>query len=366
MPARSPRRFAIAYGSMKVHIVTSIGLTLALAACAQDSQTLPFSPQSEESTVRTISATQAATVTSPAGATLRFPAGALHETTEVAITPLEAPTGAAASGAPISRGFRVDPEGLELGEPARVEMRIEPGADPSRVWLASLVVISPAGVQEVGATRLDLRARLAEASITRLGTLAMVIPEQEAVFETRSGGAQASLSASSSSLLPSGTDSIVAACGGRGARCTGLKLTASENLTEKISRAAAVYPQVFGKLRLDGVSASGEVELRSAVRLLLASGATAENIEVRGLLRPTEATVVSEDAASITLTNVLVRVGGSAGSEEDGYEEIRTVVVEKSGDRGFVTLSRTFRLDVGGGDVEEASVRITFPVRVHQ
>ena len=129
---------------------------------------------------------------------------------------------------------------------------------------------------------------------------------------------------------------------------------------------ARVFPRVAGGLRFAGGRASGEIELRSSVRLLLRSGATSENVEVRGLLRPTEATTVSEDATSITLTNVHVRVSGSAGAEEGAAETTRTFVIEKGVDGGFATFSRTFELRDENDQLSDATVAITFPLLIHQ
>jgi hypothetical protein len=351
---------------MKVPSALCAALLVALGGCEQESQTLPFSPESEGSTVRTLSPSAAGAVTSPAGAAVRFPAGALTEATEISITPVAPPAAIAASGSPVSRGFRVTPQALTLAQPASVELRIDRGVESSRVWLASLVVVTPDGAQEIGGTRLDLRAGLAEASIRQLGTLAMVIPDPSAVFMTTSTDVQASLASVPSALLPAGTDSVVVGCGDAGARCDGLSVVASESLSEKVSQAAAVYPHVSGSFAFDSFRASGEVTLRSSIRLLLGSGAIAENVEVRASLRPTNATVVTEDASAITLTNVQVQVTGGTGAEAGSTSAIRTVVIRKSGNEGFVTVSRTFELRDESGQLELVSVDVTFPVQIHQ
>jgi hypothetical protein len=348
---------------MKVRILASLALALPFAACEQQSQPLPFSSDPEAAVRRTVAAGEATAITSSAGASLQFPAGAFAEATEVTVTPVSPPAGLAASGSAVSRGFRVEPEAIALGAPARVETRLATGLDTERAWLASLVLATPDGIEEIGATRLDLRAGLAESSIDRLGTLALVIPEPHAVFLASTGGPAASLSGVASNLLPTGTDSVVARCGGPGQRCVGLSLITSENLVNRIEAAAAVYPRVSGSLVFEGFGATGEISLTSSVRLLMASGAAAENVEVHGVLQPTSATTVSEDASSITLTNVRVRVSGGTGSTDDSFEETKTVVITKADGVGFVTLSRTFTLDDGEGD---ATVALRFPVRIHQ
>jgi hypothetical protein len=349
---------------MNARFVASLGLAFTFAACEQQSQTLPFSADLEETVVRTISADESGSVTSAAGAAVRFPAGSLSEDTEISIKPVAPPAGIAGSGAPVSRGFQVEPAGLALARPALAELRIDPNIESARAWLASVVVVTADGFEEIGSTRLDLRAGLAEAPISRLGTLAVVIPEPRAVFVTRSDEQASSLSAAPSNLLPIGTDSVVVDCGRRTTRCDGLSVSASVSLNDKVAQTAAVYPRVFGSLVIDGVGASGEIVVGSSVRLLLRSGATSENVEVQGLLRPTAATVVTEDASSITLTNVYFRVGG--GAEEAPSEGTRTLVIQKGVDAGFATFSRTFQLRNESDQLEDASVAITFPVQIHQ
>lgn len=351
---------------MKVRFLVGAALAVTLAACEQQSQTLPFSADSDGATVRTASATEPSAITSPAGAALQFPAGAFDQAVEITVTPVAPPAAIAESGSPVSRGFQIAPAGLALNVPARVEIRLDDAVDPSRAWLASAVLFTADGVEEIGSTRLDLRARLAETSIRRLGTVALVIPDPRAVFVTRSAEVQPALAPVATTLLPTGTDSAVASCGDSDERCEGLTVTASANLVDKVDQAAAVYPRVAGALRFAGLGASGEITLSSSVRLLLKSGATSEYVEVRGLLRPTDATVMTEDASSITLTNVYVRVSGSAGSGSGVVEETRTVVIEKGVDAGFVTFSRSFQLDDDQGVPGDASVAITFPVRIHQ
>lgn len=350
---------------MNARALASTALVLTLAACEQQSQTLPFAADLEQATVRTITASVAAVITSAAGISLHFPAGTVSDNTDISVTPVVAPASLAASGSPASRSFRVEPEELVLGRPASVEIKVDGEIDPPRTWLASLVVVTADGVEEIGSTRVDLRAGLAEAAIRRLGTVAVVIPDPRAVFVTRSGDVQHSLTAETSNLLSTGTDSIVARCGGPAARCDGLSVSTSDNVAERVDFAAAVYPQLSGVLSIEGAQAYGEITLRSSVRLLLQSGATAESVEVHGLLRPTDATLVSEDASTITLTNVLVRVSGRAGSEE-GAGTIRTLVIQKSGEGGFVTFSRSFQLHDENDGLENASVDITIPVRIYQ
>jgi len=351
--------------SGKPHILAGLAMVLVLAGCEQASQSLPFAVDSEETATRTVSSA-GAVITSASGLALHIPAGALSQATEISVTPAAPPAVVSSSGSPISRGFRIDPTDLTLDRPALVEVRFDRQIESDNAWLASLVVVSQDGIEEVGNTRLDLRARLAETEIQRLGTVTMVIPEPDAVFIAPGGEAQQSLGPANSDLLPTGTDSVVAGCGARGNRCAGLSVSASHGVLARVARLAAVFPALSGSLVIDGQKATGELVLQSSVRLLLRSGASAENFGFHGLLRPTAGTVVTEDASAITLTNMLVRVSAGPGDLGSSVESTSDVVIQKVGNGGTVSLSRSFELIDEDGSRETASLAIRFPLQLHQ
>ena len=326
---------------------------------------MPFAPGEGETTVATVTPQTGGSLTSSAGASIRFPSGAFAQATDVSLAPATAPE-ADATGTSVSRGFEITPGGAELEAPASVELTFDREADPSRSWLAALRLVTPEGVQEVGDTWVDLNAGLVEGRISTLGTMAVVLPDPDAVFVSGRAGAAASLAPLTMALLPTGTDSVTVDCGSREGRCADLTLASTDDLWERFTLAAAIFPKVKGGLKLEGGRATGEITLTSSIRLLLPSGASAVNLKMHGVLRPTDATRVVEDENTITLTNTRVQVG-SRPDGADGPEVVtRDFVITKSGGRGFAALSRSVTLPDQGNGPERTSISVNFPVQIHQ
>lgn len=334
----------------------------ALAACERESQQLPFSAEGAGTVARTVPTT-GATVSSPAGASVQIPAGAVSAPVEVRLTPVPAPA-VARSGASASAGFQLEPAGTPLAQPASVGLAFDASADPGRAWLASLVNVTPSGVREIGETRVDLSTGSVSGEIDELGTLAVVIPDPKAVFQVRRGGERSlAPGAPRYDLAATGTDSVVVRCGDEANRCEGVSVTASANLLEKVENAAAVYPRIDGVLRISGTSVSGRIDLATSLRAQLE--ATSENVVINGSITPTAGSVVSESAGSLTFSAMRHAIRGSADSGSQSDEVVTTLEISKSG-TPTVTITRSFQIDNSAGEPESASVSVSFPVQIHQ
>ncbi|HET8656354.1 MAG TPA: hypothetical protein VFL93_12610 [Longimicrobiaceae bacterium] len=352
---------------MKARSIPAILALAALAgACSQSDQALPFE-SSDAAASRLVPADSAATVSSVAGASLAFPAGAFAGATTVTIQPVDVPAAATRYGTAASQGFQVEPAGTTLARPAAAELRFDPSVDQQHAWLATLVDVVDGTAYPVGHTRVDLSAKLVDAGIDQLGTLAVVVAPSWATFPVQGSGASLSRAPlPAADLLPLGSDSARVSCAGPDHPCTGLTIDASQNLLDEVEDAAAVYPTIEGALHFSGGHATGELSLDASIRVLLQSGATAENVDIHATLAPTAESAVTEDASAITITNVHFVVAGSDddGSDvQDGYE---TLVISKSGGTGNVAISRDFQLSRTDGSTEAAWVRANVPVQIYQ
>lgn len=350
---------------MKHRILVGLFAGAAVAGCQQDSQSLPFDVDGGSETVKTVGTTAPVRITTGGGASVQFPAGSVASSTSISFASVSAPAAVQQSGTPVSGAFRVEPAGLRLEKAATAELKFTPTAD-SRAWLASVVNITPTGVQELGNTRLDLRAGIADAPFRTLGTLAVVVPDPSAVVRVQRRGASLNVSATRADLLATGTDSLATDCGDPGNRCAGLSATASENLLSLVEEAAAVYPRITGRLRISGATASGEFNLATTIRVLLQSGASAESVDFEALIRPTATTVVTEDASEIRMTNVYFRIGAGNGSRTASRESVTTLVIPKGASNGSIAVTRTFQIRNAAQQLEDASVTLTFPAQFHQ
>lgn len=349
---------------MRARYASALVFAAALGACEQTNQALPFDAQ--DVVTKVVPAGAASTVSTPAGASVQFPSNSMPSNTTVSLTQVSAPTTVQQSGAPISGGFKLEPAGLTLNAPAQAEVKFAPGAR-SDAWLATVINVAGGEAREIASTRVDLNAGLVQAGISQLGTLAVVIPEPGAVV--RLGDASSVRSAMSpvtGALLATGTDSVGTRCGGVNNRCTGLAVGASQNLRDKVRDAAALYPQIAGKLRISAGRASGELRLHTTLRVLLRSGATAENVTVNARVRPTTGSVVSEDASRIRITNVHFSVSGSGAGESGSAERVMTLDIPKGASNGSTSITRTFQMRNAAGQLEDASVSVTFPLTFFQ
>lgn len=337
-------------------------MVLMASGCEQESQPLPFSTSTEAEVTRSIPAT-GATLSTAAGASVQFPAGAVDAGTVVSLQ-AGVPAGEAQrSGTPVSTGYRLEPAGMTLARPAPVELRIQ-AARRDSLWLASVVNVSAGGVREHGGTRVDLATGVVRSRIGKLGTLTVVVPEAAAIVPIR-WGARMSAAPVRASLAAAGTDSVAADCGGPGSRCEGLSLEVSENLMNQVENAALVYPYVSGGLRIEGARASGSLHLSTSLRAQLRSGTAAEAVEVNAAVGPTEWTRVTETATQIVFSFMRFMVTGAAESDSAAQEQVADLVISKSGATSPVQITRIFWIDIGNG-LEMADVTVTFPVRIHQ
>lgn len=155
-------------------------LTTPTAACDQQDQDLPFAQDDE--TVETEVGEEGGAVSSPAGASVSFPAGAISGGSSVAITPVDPPTAAIGLGTaawPVA--FSLEPAGLVLDRPATVDLQVAPN-DPERAWLTAAVNVTPSGVIPIGAAELDLTSGILRTQIDVLGTVSTVVPDSDQVI----------------------------------------------------------------------------------------------------------------------------------------------------------------------------------------
>lgn len=329
-----------------------------LSACEQTTQVSPLDAITAQVT-RTVS-DQATTLSSPAGVSVQIPAGALPAGTEVQLSTVAAPT-AHPSGATASKHtFRLAPAGLVLGEPARVDVKLD--ASTAEPWLASLVLSTPDGVTEDGMAQVDLAARTLEGSIGTMGTVAALIPESAAVIRAqRISTLRAAQSASvkaSVGPVQAPTREIRGNCGAPAKRCTGLSLAVSDNLFAVSQTIAAVYPQLEGSLRINGTRASGQLALRTPLRMKVSANKVI-SLPGRITVRATPETVVSETEGRITFSGM--QVAGSLGSE--GRESaVATVVITHEGSQARVELDQEFLTRMGTGRLEKARVVASVPL----
>lgn len=332
---------------------------VALVGCEQQSQSLPFDVAA--SVTRTVGG-QGGTVSTPAGASVSFPSGSVSGSVEVSVSATDAPSEVRAEGTPATEAFRLEPVGTSLSKPAELELRLS-DSDP-HAWLATVVSSVNGVVRNYASTRVDLATGLVSAGIDQLGVVAAVIPPASAVFpvESRRAAALMPVARSSTSLS---VEQVVVACGNPGTPCSGLTVTATQNLLDLVEEAAVVYPSIAGGFDVNGGDVSGSIAASASLRIKLESGQTSESVEVNAVLEPTAGTQVTETATDVIFTNVLHRISGATDSESATEEEVTTLVVPKSGAGGVVTIDRTFEIRNEDGDLEPARVTLTFPVSIN-
>jgi hypothetical protein len=357
------------YRSMNARSLSVLLLGASLAACEQTEQSLPFSTAAGEAVSRPVPA-EGGVVSTPAGASVAFPAGSLSGTT-VSIAPVAAPSAAAKSGASVSSGFALEPAGTALGEPAEVALKFDPAAAGERAWLASVVNVTPAGTRELPNTRVDLATGVARTDIAELGTVAVVVPAPEAVVELkRPGSASRAPSFARSGVVLAGdgaTDSVKVQCGQPDRRCSGVSVEASDNVLELVDGAAAIYPQIDqidGALRVVGEQVTGQISLNTAFRAQLKSGRSAENVQVNlsnTRIEATASTTIREDGARIVIS------GLRGVSTAPGAPATASLTIQKTGAQSAtIAVVRRFELRNSDGQLEPATVTVRFPVTIHQ
>lgn len=328
-----------------------------LAACDRADQALPFDSGSVEPVTRTISAA-GGTVSSPAGASVQLPAGAVPAGTAVTLTPTaaQAPAGGTAASA---YAFQLQPAGLALTAPAGVDLRVDAAARDA--WLASVVVATPGGVLEDGTASVDLNSGLLRGEIGTLGTVSAVIPEAAAVVRAQPlGTALRSAAPASPSAALSGlpTRALRGDCGRPGRRCEGLAVEVGERLLALVDTAAVIYPHISGEISIAGKTASGSLVAVTPLRVRLGARTTATTVHSRIVATATPQTVVTETDGRITLTNV--RVLGQSGREQG--ETMATLTVQYQGAQAWIRLEHQFETVVEGGVREKVTVAARVPL----
>jgi len=326
----------------------------ALAACDK-AQQLPFE-QTNDPVTRTVGS-DGATVSTPAGASVQLPAGAVASGTQVSLTPTVAPASTASGTAASVNAFVLQPAGLALAKAADVDLTVNRAEN---AWLASVVVQSPGGLVETGDAGVDLATGVLRGQISALGTVQAVIPEAAAVLRAQPlGTAAVRLPVSPSyAAVTAPTRSLKGDCGAPGKRCAGLSVEVSQNLLALVDTAAIVYPQLSGQINISGTTANGALAMLAPVRVRLASRANAATIPVRITAAATPQTVVTETAGRVTLSNVKV-TGESAATKS---ETLYTLTVDYSGAQAYIRLSHQFETTVANGQREPVTVSAQIPL----
>lgn len=325
----------------------------ALAACDKGQQ-LPFE-QTNDPVTRTVGS-DGATVSTPAGASVQLPAGAVASGTQVSLTPTVAPASTASGTAASVNAFVLQPAGLSLTKAADVDLNVNRAEN---AWLASVVVQTPNGLVESGDAGVDLASGVLRGQITALGTVQAVIPEAAAVLRARPlGSAAVRLPAPSYAAVTAPTRSLKGDCGAPGKRCAGLSVEVSQNLLALVDTAAIVYPQISGAIAINGAAATGSLSMLAPVRVRLASRANAATIPVRITAAATPQTVVAETTGRVTLSNV--KVTGESGSTRS--ETLYTLTVDYTGAQAFIRLSHQFETTVANGQREPVTVAAQIPL----
>lgn len=347
------------------HVLSLLLAAGALSACEPQTQALPFASEVDSATQ--VITNTGGTVSTAAGASVEFPSGSLQGSTPVTLSSVAAP--AQQSGKPVSGAFKLEPSGTVLSEPANVELRFDAG-DASQAWLASVINVTAGGVQEVSETRVDASTGIVEAQIQQLGTLAVVLPDPAAVFTVTSEGFAADrvpVARTSSAAAP--IRRLQSSCGAAGNRCSGLKITASENLLSQVGAVALLYPSIRADMKIDGATATGSFLLDSSVRVRLKGAKVAENVAIHAEITPTSATRVTETGSSLTLSNVRMRISGKAQGQSDATETVRDITIPKGTGTGVLSITRsfTFRTSAAagsGGELEDASFTVNLPLEL--
>jgi hypothetical protein len=330
-------------------------VSVALAAC-DHAQQLPFD-NSSDPVNRTV-ADSGATLSSPAGASVKLPAGSLPGGTQVTLTPGVAPASTSSGTTASVNAFQLAPAGLALAKPADVDLVIHRG---DNAWLASVVVQTPGGLVESGDGGIDLATGVLRGQISALGTVQATIPEASAILRanplgTAIGHNALPLPRLAGAVVP--TRTLRGDCGGPGKRCAGLIVEVSPNLLGLVDSTVIIYPQIGGTLTLSGTSASGALVMYAPVRVRLASRANAATVPVRITAEATAATLVTETAGHLTLSNLKVTGESGATHSQTSY----TLSVDYSGTQAWIRLSHSFETTVANGTREPVTVAAQLPL----
>ena len=154
-------------------------LLFAAVGCEQESQELPFGPESPETVARTIGP-EGGTISTPAGLSLVFGSGSLAQPTEITVLHRGGDdVGANVDGTIIGGTvFDVGPSGAELGAPARLSLEVpRQSLDAVNPRALTGVVVSGAERRYLSDASVDLTSGILKTDLPRLGTVAVRISD---------------------------------------------------------------------------------------------------------------------------------------------------------------------------------------------
>jgi hypothetical protein len=320
-----------------------LAAALAVSACEQLDQSLPFDAGTEVS--REVPS-DGLVISSSAGASFRVPAGALPPASLLTLTPQPAPE-AGPAGSPVARNaFRIDAGSSALVAPLGAELRLDRAS--ADAWLAAATISNGAALHEVGDASVDLGAGLLRTSLPALGLVVAVVPASDARVPVRPlegpthvRGIENSASVGVQTALA--TRALVGDCGGVGRRCQGVRIDVGPRLFDYVDQAAVLFPRIDGRLDLAGTGASGELIFHAPLRARLNGGAAAVTVPLVVTARATPATLATDVAGTITLSNMQLMVR-SAGAETTASA---TLTIRYEGTAAWLTVERSLAATFG-------------------
>ncbi len=317
-------------------------LALAVSACVQESQRLPFEVDPDAPTTRTLGP-DGGVLSTPRGFSLWLPPGALSASTSITVTYRGDP---GAFPGPVDGEivpgtvFEVDPGGLLLNVPGRLLLELAPEAllpdDLLRLGFAVEGPTAPLMVEDVS---YDLTNGLLSGPVPALGTVAVRVAEDVLPLgaasppDLRGGtfGIGASPAGAAEGLgSPSWTFRVRCGPTGPVPRCLdsdALRLWASREIRDRLSGTLVlVGPEVDGALTFgdfrDGypTTAVGRFRVRGVLRVRL--GGTVSSYEVDRSLSTGPGTTPSVTALAVE-GNRLVFRSTSEGTDEVYPYELR-------------------------------------------
>src|SRR5215212_10137432 len=163
---------------MTRQVLPALLAALAMTACQSD-QTLPFEQQVASKTIPA----SGGVVSSPAGASITFPSGALATSTTVTVTPQATATVSVGtpSGASGIQSIAVTPAGQALTKPATVEAKL--ASTSADRWLSVLLAQTPGGWRVFPLGSVDVTNNVLRTDVNVLGTFTPIIPPANARFQ---------------------------------------------------------------------------------------------------------------------------------------------------------------------------------------
>jgi hypothetical protein len=359
---------------MRFRIAFTAAAAASVAACGQQEQHLPFSSASTSPVEKTITSS-GGTVSTPAGAAIVFPSGALNGSTDITVAPTATSVTAEGIGSPVAQNaITIGPAGTRLSTPAAFETKVAPtlAQDPN-AWLSVVLLETPAGVRVFSDVDIDLNNGILRTDIDQLGTLTPIIPAAAAHFRLKSSTLMTT--ASRTVLLDVGAGSVAGiktlgmTCGalpegvpvGKIVYCTGMDGFASDNVLARYGDIETVWPTIEGQFTIatdptlaSGAAASGEMISQTTFRAQGGDGATAVSLPFKVTVTATAGTRATQVGNQLTLSNVQI-VKEWPGTVETSVESL---VMTVNGNTASFNQSRD--IDLGDGNWGTVWVRFTF------